>query len=112
MLIDTGLIFSVLWDQHPIHVEWECEHPGLPVSWPARVQKLTLCVTFPHVAAYTQHVHLTHHVILTFVDANVIEALPEMTNLLVTCCCKLAACDITCAARIGSLIYLAIMLIT
>lgn len=33
MLVDTGLIFSLLWDQSSIHVEWEFEwHPGLPIS--------------------------------------------------------------------------------
>lgn len=65
--IDKGLILSLLWDQRSIHVEWECEHPVLPVSSPTHPQRITVCVcvTFSQMWQNT-HMQSTHLFIITW----------------------------------------------
>lgn len=92
-LVDTGLILSPLWDQHSIHVEWEREHPGLPASSPTHLQRLTLCVTFPHVAAYMYATHPPFHSHV-FVDVLFLQIshISEMTVMFMRCSKLLWVC--------------------
>lgn len=106
--IDKGLILSLLWDQRSIHVEWECEHPVLPVSSPTHPQRITVCVCdlFTDVAehTYAKHPPFHNHMAVLFMPAHVTKHSLRWLHMFMSCSKLLWACARTSFGNYSSLL--------